>query len=338
MTTFKGNKLTRRNDGRWVYTKTIDGKRTYFYGKTQQDLISKIKKGTNKKILPKNITENLINEWYKSTKEPNISELTKEIYNNTLNNYIRPFFKSKNINNVTLYEIQSFINNIDKERTREFVYQHIKSIFRYALATQKIKVDITQALILPRRKNKIIRKSLTIAEQKILLNSLQNNKLKMFIIFSLVIGTRRNETLAFDICDINEEKLTLHIKGTKTETADRTIKLSQNMIELLKKNNKTKPYFNFTPTYVTKGVKKIFKNLNMEHCVHSLRHTCSTNLYYLGAREKERQNILGHKSITTTNDIYTNLELDVSKDDVIKLYNNLYPNFDNVFDNTFLEK
>ena len=331
MTTYKGNKLTKRADGRWVYTKKIDGKRIFVYGNTQQELIKKIKKQGVKGIIAEDITEILITEWYKSTKEPNLSEQTKEIYKNTLNNYIKPFFKNKSINSVTLYEIQEFINNIEKERTREFVYQHLKSIFRYALATQKIKVDITQALILPKRKNKIIRESLTIEEQKTLLNHIKAHKLKMFIIFSIVIGSRRNETLAFDINDINEEKQTLHIKGTKTEKSDRTIKISNEMIALIKENNKTQPYFDFTPAYVTRGVKQIFRELNMKHCVHSLRHTCSTNLYYLGLREKERQNILGHKSITTTNDIYTNLELDVTKKDIVKLYNNLYPEFDNNF-------
>lgn len=338
MTTYKGNKLTKRTDGRWIYTKTINKKRIYLYGKTQNELIEKIKKyktkPTSQKKINKNTTE-FIDNWYATTKEPNISDKTKLIYKNTLNNYIKPFFNKKTLNHVSLLELQEFINNIKFERLRVQIYQQIKNIFKYALACGKISKDISQALILPKRKNIIIRKSLTIKEQETLLNKIKGHKLETFIIFSLIIGTRRNETLAFDLTDINEEKQTIHIKGTKTESANRTIKISMEMINLLKSRNKSYPYFNFTEEYVTKNVKKIFKELKMEHCVHSLRHTCSTNLYYLGIRDKERQNILGHKSILTTNNIYTNLELDVSKENIVKLYNNLYYKVDNTFDNTF---
>lgn len=336
MTTYKGNKLTRRSDGRWVYTKTINKKRVYLYAKTQQELINKIKKHKIKKetvTFEKDI--DFIDKWYKTIKLPNLSEKSKLIYHNTLNNYIKPFFEKRTIKQTKLFELQEFINNIKFERIRIQVYQHVKSIFRYALACGKIKIDIAQALVLPKRKNIITRESLTIEEQSRLLNYIRDHKLETFIIFSIVIGTRRNETLAFELSDIDEKKNLLHIKGTKTESADRIIKISNSMIEFLKEHNQTVPYFNFTEDYVTKNVKKIFKNLNMEHCVHSLRHTCSTNLYYLGIRDKERQHILGHKSIVTTNNIYTNLEQDIKKEDVVKLYNNLYYEFDNTFDNTF---
>lgn len=339
MTTYKGNKLTKRSDGRWVYTKTINKKRVFIYAKTQHELINKIKKY---KIRKETVTVesdiDFIDKWYNTTKLPNLSEKTKLIYHNTLNNYIKPFFEKHTLKNVQLFDLQEFVNSIKFERIRIQVYQHIKSIFRYALACGKIKIDITQALILPKRKNIIKRESLTIFEQDILLKAIKGHKLETFIIFSIVIGTRRNETLAFDLSDIDEKKNTLHIKGTKTESADRIIKVSSSMIDFLKRNNVSTPYFNFSEDFVTKNVKRIFKSLNMEHCVHSLRHTCSTNLYYLGIRDKERQHILGHKSIVTTNNIYTSLEQDIKKEDVVKLYNNLYYEFDNNSDNTFLEK
>lgn len=340
MTTYKGKKLTKRTDGRWVYTLYKNKKRVYIYAPTQRELINKIDgyKPKNKTIDIKESTSQFIDKWYKLTKESNLSVKTQLIYKNTLENYIKPFFKKRTLAGTQLFEIQDFINKIEFERTREQVYQHIKSIYRYAVSSGKVKTDITLALILPKRKNTIKRESLTVEEQKRLLESIKNHKLEAFIVFSLVIGTRRNETLAFEFEDINEAKQILHIKGTKTESADRYIKISKGMIEFLKEHKKTAPYFDFTEDYVTKNIKKIFTSLQMNHCVHSLRHTCSTNLFYLGVRDKERQNILGHKSIVTTNNIYTNLELDVKKEDIIKLYNNLYYEFDNNFDNTFSQK
>ena len=40
--------------------------------------------------------------------------------------------------------------------------------------------------------------------------------------------------------------------------------------------------------------------------------------------DKHRQHQLGHASIVTTNDIYTQIELDVKADDIRELYPNLY--------------
>lgn len=326
---FNGHKLTKRKDGRWQCKLTINKKQKYIYGKTQTDCIKNIKKvGKTYITTEKALTGlSIVEKWYTTIKEPNLKEKTKDVYKNTLNNYIKPFLKGKDINQIQLFELQQFLNSIQKERTREQIYQHIKGIFKYATACGELKNNIAEALILPKRQNKITRESLTIAEQQKLLEAIKGNDLEPFIIFSLIIGTRRNETLAFKLSDINQEKQTLTINGTKTKNAVRTIKISKDMIEYLLNNKKTEPYFPYGPEYYTKKVKEILSKINPNLCVHSLRHTCATNLYYLQIPDKQRQQILGHKSIVTTNNIYTNLELDVGKKDVLKLYNNLYYKF-----------
>lgn len=327
---YNGHKLTKRKDGRWQYRITVNKKRVCIYGKTQLDCIANIKrfeKHDIKKIKTKSVTVDIINNWYSTIKEPNIREKSKTVYNNTLNNYIIPFLKDKDINKIKLHELQEFINNIDKERVREQIYQHVKSIFKYATASGELKTNIAEAIILPKRKNIQKRESLTIEEQKQLLTIIKDSPIEPFIMFSIIFGSRRNETMKFNLEDINIEKQTLHIKGTKTESAERTIKISKDMIEYLYSHKKTEPYFNHQEKYYTDEVKKVLEQINPNLCLHCLRHTCATNLFYLGVPDKIRQQILGHKSIVTTNNIYTNLELDVGKNDVLKLYNNLYYSF-----------
>ena len=41
--------------------------------------------------------------------------------------------------------------------------------------------------------------------------------------------------------------------------------------------------------------------------------------------EVVRQAYLGHASIKTTNDIYTHLDPTITREDIIKLYEDLYP-------------
>lgn len=54
--------------------------------------------------------------------------------------------------------------------------------------------------------------------------------------FSLVVGSRREETLSFCLDDIDEKSLLIHIKGTKTKNADRYVHVTEAFIKFLKSN------------------------------------------------------------------------------------------------------
>lgn len=317
----------KRKDGRYEYSKMIDNERIYIIKRTRQELEKEIKeiKQKNKKQRNKYLFKNIVEEWYKNFKEPYIGESAKQVYHATINNYLLPTLGNKSINKITFKDLQLFINKVkDKRRTQEVLLQHTKAIFDYAYSNRYINTNPTTALKLPKKTSKEIVKPLTIEEQQRLLQAIRGHKLETFIIFSLIFGTRRNETLTFKIEDINEDKQFLHINGTKTENAQRDIKISKSMIKYLKEHNTNKTYFNFTSDYITKNITKILKKLNINKTLHALRHTTATNLFYLGYKDKERQQYLGHANITTTNNIYTFLENDVSKEDIHKLYNNLY--------------
>lgn len=319
--------IYKRKDGRYEYSKMINNERIYIIKSTKQELEKEIRelKQKNKKQKNKYLFKNIIEEWYINFKEPYIKQKAKENYNTTLNKYIIPELGNKSINKITFKDLQLFINNKnDKRRIQEIILQHIKAIFDYAHSNKYINTNPAIALKLPRKTSKESIKPLTIEEQQTLLKSIKGHKLETFIYFSLIFGTRRNETLAFKIEDINEDKQLLHINGTKTENAQRDVKISKDMINYLKANNKTKPYFNFTSDFVTKNITKLLKDLGINKTLHALRHTTATNLFYLGYKDKERQQYLGHANITTTNNIYTYLENDIKKEDIHKLYNNLY--------------
>lgn len=85
---------------------------------------------------------------------------------------------------------------------------------------------------------------------------------------------------------------------------------------------------NLVAFHPTHELGKIFQQLNIKNCLHGLRHTCSANLYFLNAKDKYRQLQLGHSSIVTTNNIYTNIKENIPKAKLLELYGNLYPIFD----------
>ncbi len=326
----------RRTDGRWQYSKQENGLIYYTIANTYRELIAKIDKIQPRQIKQvKRIKTKILTfiEYYKlyiasyvDTK--NIKQHTKDIWNILLKKYIDPAFQRVPLEKVTPEQIQKFINSIDKERTREMIYQNIIKVLQKAYITGKIKKDITLGIEKPKRINKITRHNLTLEEQYKLLNKVKDTKLYTFVMFSLIIGSRREETIKFNLKeDLNEEKQTIHIKGTKTKNSDRIVYVTKEFIQFLKTNMKTNT-FDFNIGYPTHELNKVFKELGINNCLHGLRHTCSANLYFLGANDKYRQMQLGHASIVTTNDIYTNIKESIPKAKLRELYGDLYPSFD----------
>ena len=52
---------------------------------------------------------------------------------------------------------------------------------------------------------------------------------------------------------------------------------------------------------------KLFKRLNINAVIHSLRHTFASCCYHVGIKDKQIQEWLGHSSITTTMNTYTHI-------------------------------
>lgn len=327
----------KRKDGRWQYSKQTGGYIYYAIANTYRELLEKIPKikptlKQSVKHKTKKTNQNTFIQYYQFfidsfIKNKKIGEHTKVDWQRQLTRDITPEFKYLKLEDVTSEKIQKFIDNIPFERKQETIYQRILKVLKKAYATGKIKRDITLGVEKPKRQNKSERSPLTFHEQIQLLKAVKNSKIYTFVIFSLIVGSRREETFRFNLNDIDEKRLTIHIKGTKTSNADRYVKVSRAFIDFLKSNMHEK--FDFNLDYPTHELREIFKKLNIKQaCLHSLRHTCSANLYFLGANDKFRQMQLGHASIVTTNDIYTNIRENIPARRLRLIYGDLYPEFD----------
>lgn len=328
----------KRTDGRWQYSKQSRGYKYYTIANTYRELLEKIPRIKpvliNKiKHKTRKTNQNTFIQYYQGyidayIKTKPITQEVKNDWQRQLTNDITPKFKYMKIEDVTAQQIQAFLNGIALEVKRDKLFQRITKILKHAYATGKIKRDITLAIERPKRQNIQERHPLTWHEQIQFLKAVKKSNLFVFAIFSLVIGSRREETMRFDLStDIDEKRQILHIKGTKSSNADRYIKISSGFINFLKANMKGNK-FDFQISYPTHELGEIFRSLGIKACLHSLRHTCSANLYFLGADDKSRQLQLGHASIVTTNDIYTNIKENITARHLRLIYGNLYPNFD----------
>lgn len=325
----------RRKDGRWQYSKQEDGFLYYAIANTYRELIEKIKQIKPRQIKQTKQTKTktlTFLQYFKSfidtyINTKNIKDHTKYIWKNFADHYIAPNFQRVQIDKLTTEQLQEFINGIEKERTRDMIYQAVVRVIKKAVVTGVIKKDISLGLEKQKRLSVKERSPLTIDEQTKLLDKAKSTKIYAFVMFSLIIGSRREETLSFCLRDINEEKKQIHIKGTKTKNADRYVNVTPEFITFLREHL-PKGVFDIKKDYATKALSKMFKDLQINNCLHGLRHTCSANLYFLGANDKYRQMQLGHSSIVITNDIYTNIKENIEKSRLLELYGDFYPKFD----------
>lgn len=329
----------KRSDGRWQYSRQEAGKRYYAIASTYRELLEKIPtikpkiikniKHTNRQTRQNTFVQYF--EYYLDNYVNNkkISQDTKTDWKRQFDKDIVPFFRYKQLDELTTEDIQNFIDSIQFERKQETIFQRISKVLNKAYATGKMKRNITVGLEKPKRQNFQERPPLTLHEQIQLLKFVKGTRLYAFTVFSIIVGSRREETQRFDLSeDVDMRKCLIHIKGTKTNNADRYVHVTKEFISFLKTNMKGNSFELHASTY-THELGSIFKKLRVKNgCLHSLRHTCSANLYFLGANDKYRQMQLGHASMITTNDIYTNIKENIPKRWLRLLYGDLYPKFD----------
>lgn len=317
--------IRKRTDGRWEFKKTINGKRYYLYSTTQKELLKKVKNFKPSKTInsTKTIAYDYIINWYNLYKKDLASGIS---YFYAINKYFKTndIFK-KEIQKITFNDIETFLNNISKHRSKAYCYYIIKGIYETAYKDKLIKEDISKLITKP--KNQSVKgEHFNLKEQKLILENLDKTKMKYEILFYLLTGCRRTEAVNLTKNDIDFENNKVFIDGTKTKSAKRYIPISEHFKNILKSNFEN--MFTLAKDFYSREFAKYLKTLNIKnHKLHDLRHTYATNLYYLKVQDKERQYYLGHSSIAITNDIYTHLDPNIKKEDILNLYKDLYPEF-----------
>ena len=319
--------IRKRKDGRWEGRLSLNGQRYSVYGKTQKECYEKVKNlkqsFKNAKIEERHAIVNFFGfaqMWLEKYKKPEVSEDTFKVYSNIVNHHLVNI-KGKLVE-ITTTKLQEYLNSEGKTRTKELAYQTLKQIFRKALELDLVKKDVSQFLV----KGKVDRKKrvgFTIEEQKLILSNLSNNTVSKYILAYLMLGARLSELKSIKKSNIKNNYVL--IEGTKTSNAIRWVKISDKYQQILL--NYQEPIFNCQADTIKAKMREFFQKIGIKGSTHMLRHTFATNLYYLGVDDNARKQYLGHSSIVVTNDIYTHLDPTITKQDILNLYGDLYPNF-----------
>jgi len=327
-----------RTDGRYEWRKMINGVKYQIIDSNLERLNKKVsqlqkelKSKLNKKLVKPNLKlSHLVYSYYDNiilgeVKTKRIKQESAIRYHHVLKNFDQ---FGKDITQYTKDDIVKFLFNITEYRTGAYCYFLIKRVFADEFEKGTIKTNPIINLKNPFSQRRCGNKKtwLNINEQQILKQNLNDSIFSKEILFYLLTGCRLDEAFT---AEINFEQHIAKINRHKTEYSGvktTYIPLSQKFCDYIK--NDWNKMFKITPHAMATKISRFFKKIGIKNkTTHSLRHTFSSNLYYLGADPKRQQYLMGHSTIKLTYEIYTTLDITIKKDDILNIWGDLYPEF-----------
>lgn len=319
--------ITKRKDNRYMIRKIVDGERITKYARTIQEaklILSKFKKGiykNEKKERVKNYTlKEYTKQWLETYKKPFVNGRTysdiKSLVNRILNKLGNSFIKD-----ITTLQIQTFLNEIPRSRTKEKICINFNSILKKATDTGIIQRNPFNAVIKD-KKVKCKNNAFTFAEQEQILQAIKGTDIEHEIYLYLMCGCRPNEIPNKKNFDFRNNLINIY--GTKNDNAlHRAVEMSQSFANYIKTYFETKD--TLSEKYISNEFIKICKEIKIQKpLLYRLRHTFASNHFALGTQPKLVQNWMGHSSIQITLDTYTDIDKTLTKQKIIDLYNNFY--------------
>ena len=321
-------KTTTRADGRLVKT-VVDprtGKRVYFYGKTEREISRKILLFTESAEHGRTFAE-VADEWWGEALE-RIAYQTRHGYKPALRRAVEEFGDTP-IKNIKPRDISRFLNSLRARfaaKTLATQRMIISLVMDQAVMAGDIEVNPCTSVKTPSAERNIIDAAST--EDENIVKS--NEDVWLFPFFALMTGMRKGEILALQWKDIDFEKSLVsvtkavyhvsnvpQIKTPKTSAGFRVVPLLNPLrerLERIPKKERGGDLYLFsadggktplTHTRFTALYKRFCKQTGLKCTAHQLRHSFATVAFECGVPVKSVQEILGHKQLSTTMDIYT---------------------------------
>lgn len=328
-----------RADGRFEWRKMINGVPHQIINRDPQVLIQRLSQ--YKKELKKNANANKLAKHKESLSlidrikiyfERNIRTQVRTgvLKPSSMEKYEQAIKKltvfKDDIRHYTKDMIIDFFNGLRQHRTGAYCFYLLKRVFADEQEKGTIRLNPIATLKNPFPAKRCVTKGswIDLKGQRAIRDHINDGILSKEILFYLVTGCRLREAWN---TEIDFEKCVAKIKRDKTEKygmAQTVVPLAKKFCEFIKDD--WHKMFKIQPCQKSKQIVTFLKSLKINgKTTHSLRHTFSSNLYYLGIDPKRHQYLMGHSSIEQTYDTYTTLDMSVTKDDIVNIWDDFYP-------------
>lgn len=322
-------KLKKRADGRYVKT-FIDpktGKRKSFYGQTEREVNRKIFEYQSKQESGRTFQE-VADEWWDRA-EPELAVQSVSGYRVAMQRAVEHFGDDL-IKDITALQLVHYFELLGKQGLAQKTVGKARMvcnlIFKYALLHGEIEVNRCADIPLPKGLTKNTRKAAS-AEDEQIIRALSEDEW-LFPYIALLTGLRKGEILALQWQDIDFDNNLISVTKSVAHNNDRpfikTPKTKQGirkvpLLEALKQRLLTVPdkrpeHYIISITggksplsemQYQRAYARFQERTGVTATAHELRHSFATVAIENGVQPKSVQQILGHKQLATTMDIYT---------------------------------
>ncbi|MCM1440623.1 MAG: site-specific integrase [Roseburia sp.] len=255
--------------------------------------------------------------WYTEFKEkanPPLSGNGLYQIRNCIDKHIKGNMRDIPLSELTALDCKEWISKISSSRMAVYAYDTLNDSLNCAVTYEEIKKNPLAKVQKPKHKREK-KMPLTKEQEYNFLKYIRGSRLENLFRFYLASGVRKAEALAIKWTDIDEQRGTLFVNGTKTETSKRYIPLFDSIRRILAKQPHLSeyvfPYADYTVKNAWRWLCKKHEDIN--YTIHSLRHTFATRCYELRIADKVIQKWLGHSKVSTTQNIYIDVLADFEK-------------------------
>lgn len=343
--------MKQRSDNRWVKVKTINGKRISFYSneKTEKAATKDIERqmlAYSEKQKNGVTFKEAADEWWENALEK-IAYQTAKSYKPAYRRAVERF-GDEYIKEITAKQISLFLTRIaDTGVSKKYVLNQkliINLIFEYAVINDYIEFNPCASCTVPKHLKKAKRPPASVEDEKI---AMVTADVWIFPFIAIYTGMRKGEILALQWKDVDfASRLisvtksveyvgdTPHIKCPKTEAGVRLVPMPAPLYDhFLKIKGKPDEYIvsdtgekPLTHRRFRTMQKKYQEATGTKFTAHQLRHSYATIAFENDLNPKIVQNLLGHRQISTTMDIYTEFRkksLDEAAEGINRMFENV---------------
>lgn len=327
--------MKRRADGRLCKTITDErtGQRLYFYGKTEREITKKILAYSEQSKQGRTFSEVAL-EWWEEA-QIRLARQTVKVYRPAMLRAIEAF-GSKYIKEIKPGEISVFLLRLAKQDFAQKTIANqkgvINMIFDHAVLANDRQDNPCGFVPMPKTAPKAHRSPASPEDEATVKNTYS---VWIFPYIAIMTGMRKGEILALQWRDIDFEENTIYvtksvehdgdrplIKQPKTEAGIREVPLLAPLRAVLLAMRGRPSHYIVSDDGESPLTNRRYQTLWTQYqrltgikcTAHQLRHSFATIAFECGVPIKSVQEILGHKQLSTTMDIYTDFRKKAAKD------------------------